>query len=112
MKNIFDIKKLISNKEVIEKLLETENIRVERIVSNGEISPKDFWYNQKNGEWVCLIQGTAIIEFEEEEKEKVKLKAGDYLFIPAYKKHRVSSVSKNPNCIWIAIHGVFSNKMM
>jgi len=105
MKNIFDIKKLISSKEVIETILESKNIRIERIVSNGEISPKDFWYNQDNDEWVCLIQGTAIIEFEEE--EEVKLKEGDYLLIPAHKKHRVSFVSKNPNCIWIAIHGEF-----
>ncbi len=105
MKNIFEIKEVISSKEVIETILESKNIRIERIVSNGEISPKDFWYNQDNDEWVCLIQGTAIIEFEEE--EEVKLKEGDYLLIPAHKKHRVSFVSKNPNCIWIAIHGEF-----
>jgi len=105
MKNIFDIKELISGKEVIETILESKNIRIERIVSNGEVSPKDFWYNQDNDEWVCLVEGTAIIEFEE--GEKVELKKGDYLFIPAYKKHHVSFVSKNPNCIWIAIHGEF-----
>ncbi len=106
MKNIFDIKEVLSSKEVIETILESKNIRIERIVSNGEISPKDFWYNQNNDEWVCLVQGTAIIEFEEE--EEVKLKKGDNLFIPAYKKHRVSFVSKKPNCIWIAIHGEFN----
>ncbi len=106
MKNIFDIKEIISNKEVIETILEAKNIQVERIVSNGEVSPKDFWYNQDNDEWVCLIQGTAILEFEEE--EEVKLKEGDYLLIPAYKKHRVSFLSKEPNCIWITIHGEFN----
>jgi cupin 2 domain-containing protein len=106
MKNIFDIKEPISSKEVTKTILEAKNIRIERIVSNGEVSPKDFWYNQDKDEWVCLVQGSAILEFEKD--KEVKLEEGDFLFIPAYKKHRVSFVSKDPNCIWIAVHGEFN----
>jgi cupin 2 domain-containing protein len=106
VKNIFTSSAALADKpeEVISTLLSLPNITVEQIVSNGNPSPKGFWYEQFKDEWVVLLTGKAELEFE---NSTIPLKAGDYLMIPAFLKHRVKSVSAEPNCIWLAIHGDF-----
>lgn len=74
-----------------------------QIVSFGNTSPTDFWYEQTEDEWVVVLSGEGEIEWVN--GEKLKLKQGDSIFIPSYKKHRVSYTSKNPPCIWLAIYG-------
>lgn len=88
--------------EQIELLLEHENAFIERIVSNGQPSPEGFWYKQDTDEWVLLMQGEAELLFEQD--DKVNLKAGDFIYIPAGKAHRVEQVSAKTNAVWLAIH--------
>lgn len=87
--------------ELFEELLCKENIKIERIISKGHSSPKSGWYKQKNNEWVIVLQGEAVIAFED---EKMHLNAGDYLNIPAYTKHKVKWTLPNSETIWLAIH--------
>ena len=72
--------------------------RVERIVSRGEASPPGFWYDQEEDEWVMLAAGTATVAFED---RRTRLCAGDWLHIPARRRHRVASVSKD--AVWLAV---------
>ena len=60
------------------------------------------WYDQNTDEWVLLLQGETKLEFEDNEIKEMK--AGDYIFIPAHKKHRIKHSSIEPKCIWLAIH--------
>ncbi|ADE55327.1 cupin domain-containing protein [Coraliomargarita akajimensis] len=85
--------------EVLNELLRTQSAKLEHIVSNGEASPADFWYDQTQDEWVALIQGTATLEFE---SGSLALQAGDSLVIPAHLRHRVAHVSQD--AVWIAVH--------
>ena len=103
MKNIFDVNDIdfSANKEITEVLASSENIRIEKIVSFGQITDKDYWYDQSQNEFVILLQGEAQILFDNG-KEK-HLFAGDYLKIPAHVRHQVSFTSVNPVCIWIAV---------
>jgi cupin 2 domain-containing protein len=101
MKSLFDISDYVGNEEVFEEILDKENLRIERIVSSGQTSPGTGWYDQNENEFVILIQGTAELEFHN--GSKVELKSGEYLNIPAHKKHRVTFTSKDPVCIWIAV---------
>ena len=94
-----DIPKDIS-KEILDTIISNETFRLERIVSNGQCSPNDFWYDQSENEWVILLKGNAELEFENEIK---KLSPGDYLNIPAHQKHRVKSTSQTEPTIWLAI---------
>lgn len=57
-KNIFN--KILSDigEEVIETIISSKNIRIERIISNGQYSPPDFWYEQDENEWVILLKGS------------------------------------------------------
>ena len=80
------------------------DFKVERIVSNGQITPDDQVYDQDKDELVFLLQGEARLLFVEEDRE-VKMDKGSYVFIKARCKHRVTYTSKEPPCVWIAVHG-------
>ena len=82
-------------------LFEKDGLKIERILSKGQVSEPGFWYDQNQDEWVIILQGEAEVEFEE---SKVILKKGEHLYIPAHKKHRVSHTSQEPPVIWLAIH--------
>lgn len=91
--------------EFFEVLKESSNLKIERIISKGNVTADEFWYNQPSDEWVILIQGKAKIEFSD--GKITKLESGDHLFIPKFTKHRVVETSTNPLCIWIAVHADF-----
>ncbi|MEG0795239.1 MAG: cupin domain-containing protein [Odoribacter sp.] len=81
-------------------LLNLPNCRIDRIVSSGHSSPKGFWYDQENDEFIYLVQGEATLEFED---HQVTLKQGDYLHIPKNCKHRLERSSIEPICIWLCV---------
>lgn len=102
--NIYQHKKLptAERNELSEKLIETAGITIERIISTGQVTPDGKWFDQEKDEWVLLLQGNAELEFESE--RIMQIKAGDYMNIPAHKKHRVTFTSATPPCIWLAVH--------
>jgi cupin 2 domain-containing protein len=67
-------------------VLDTTQLRIERIVSHGHRSADDFWYDQDQNEWVLLVAGAARLEFE---NELVEMSPGSFLNIPAHRRHRV-----------------------
>jgi cupin 2 domain-containing protein len=88
--------------ELVDLLADNDQVRIERIVSRGHASPPGFWYEQHQDEFVLLLQGQAELELLEP-KERLCLQAGDYLLIPARRKHRVVSTSSEVDCIWLAV---------
>ncbi|PLY11849.1 cupin domain-containing protein [Sulfurimonas sp. CVO] len=101
-KNIFKNIPKPSENEFFEELISKNGIKIERIISHGHKSSQFEWYNQTNDEWVILLQGEAVISFEDE--ASVKLFAGDFINIPAHKKHRVSWTKPDEDTIWLAVH--------
>ncbi len=87
--------------EVSELLLQRPGIRLERILSTGQASPPGFWYDQAEDEWVAVLQGEGVLQWED--GRLTELRAGDWLLIPAHQKHRVERTSITPPCIWLAI---------
>lgn len=85
--------------ELFEQLLQTDKLRIERILSAPGSSSGP--YNQDQDEWVLLLQGQAVLELE---GEQVNLSAGEALFLPTQTPHRVLDTSKEPPCIWLAVH--------
>ncbi len=98
--NLFD--NLIQNlpQEVVETLVRTADVQIERIVSHGHASPADFWYDQPQHEWVIVLQGAARLQFED---GSVEMKVGDFLNIPAYKKHRVDWTTPAEPTVWLGV---------
>lgn len=89
--------------EKFSELLRYENLRIERIVSNGQASPPGFWYDQEQAEWVLLLAGQATLRFENENTLQA-LSAGDYLLIPAHCRHRVEWTDPEQTTLWLTIH--------
>ncbi|MEI6891031.1 MAG: cupin domain-containing protein [Pontiella sp.] len=86
--------------EQVEVLAESSTVRIERVVSEGHASPDGFWYDQEQNEWVLLVSGSAVLEFEDGER---KMNPGDHILIPAHQKHRVVSTSSPEKAIWLAV---------
>ena len=91
-----------STDEYIEILKSDSNVRIERIVSEGQISPPGFWYDQDEWEYVIVLQGSAEIETL---SEKINMNAGDWIIISEHERHKVTYTSKEPPCVWLAVFG-------
>lgn len=94
--------------ELTSVLVQSANIRVERIVSLGHASPKGFWYDQVEHEFVLLLQGQARMRIQDERAEQsresiIELISGDWLNIPAHQKHRVEWTTPDQPTIWLAV---------
>ena len=101
--NLFDLPCPLPDGELFTDLLLTDSVRIERIVSGGQTTPASQWYDQEEDEWVALLQGEAILEYDT--GENLRLSAGDHILLPAHRRHRVAYTSTEPPCIWIAIFG-------
>lgn len=103
MANLFDPTPPEITAEIIQVLLAADNFRLERIVSNGQATPPGEWYDQDTQEWVALLSGGAGLRFEDEAEPRV-LSPGDYLLIPAHRRHRVEWTAPEPPTVWLALH--------
>lgn len=98
--NIFDALPQKMPKEVVETLIQAADVRIERIISHGHASPADFWYDQPQHEWVIVLKGAARLQFED---GMVEMKVGDFLNIPAHKKHRVDWTTPDEPTVWLGV---------
>lgn len=89
--------------ELFEILIETTNFRLERIVSAAQATPPGEWYDQDAHEWVVLLRGAAGLRFEDEPEPR-RLHPGDYLLIPAHRRHRVEWTDPTQATVWLALH--------
>jgi len=96
--NIYDLPELPLPEELTTVLAECGNVRIERIVSTGQVSD---WYDQPETEFVALLSGSAVVEYEN--GETVAMLRGDTLLIKPHEKHRVSFTSNEPPCIWLCV---------
>lgn len=88
--------------EVFAALVDTAGVLIERIVSHGQASPPDFWYEQARAEWVLVVQGAARLQWDD--GSLVALRAGDHLLIPAHRRHRVDWTDPAQPTVWVAVH--------
>jgi len=87
--------------EIFSELLNSRHFRIERIVSRGHCSPKDYWYDQTENEWIIVLQGKAKLLFED--NRLVELNVGDYLNISAHQKHRIEWTDPTIETVWLAV---------
>lgn len=87
-------------RELVSTLVADANTRIERIVSLGHASPEGFWYDQDEHEWVLVLRGAARLQFAE---ETIELGPGDYVNIPAHRKHRVAWTTPSEHTVWLAV---------
>lgn len=100
-RNLFNDMPVNVSEEMSQTLAKSENVRIERIISKGQASPENFWYDQQQNEWVIVLKGSAAIRFEN--GNIVDLHAGDFVNIPAHQRHRVEWTDSNSETIWLAV---------
>ena len=88
--------------EIVEIFAKGKNVRIERIVSFGQVSPGGVWYDQDQTEWVVVLKGEARLLIEGDESP-IHMKPGDYVTIPAHSRHRVEWTMVNAPTIWLAV---------
>jgi cupin 2 domain-containing protein len=88
--------------EMTEVLLFARGVRLERIVSHGQVSPPGFWYDQDEAEWVLVLHGSARLAIAGERQDRL-LCEGDVLFLPAHCHHRVTWTDPNIPTVWLAL---------
>lgn len=86
--------------ELFTTLLESADVRIERIVSHGHASPPGFWYDQDKAEWVVVLTGAARLRFEDGE---IEMRPGAFVNIPAHRKHRVEWTTPDEPTVWLAV---------
>jgi cupin 2 domain-containing protein len=101
--NIFSAIPQGTDKETLDIILDSGNLRIERIISGGHSTPPGQWYDQEQDEWVILLAGSAAVMFEGS-SEAISLKPGDYVTIPAHRRHRVERTDEVEETIWLAVH--------
>jgi cupin 2 domain-containing protein len=87
--------------ELVSELVRGRHVRVERIVSRGQVSPPGFWYDQDEHELVVVLAGRARLELEG--RGEVSLGPLDWLNIPAHVRHRVSFTEPDEDTLWLAV---------
>ena len=102
MNNLFEDIPGDLDEEFFQTLLTTEEMRIERIVSRGNASPAEGWYDQAHGEFVALLTGGARLEFDDGSEKT--LKAGDWLVIPPHRRHRVAWTDPDTDSVWLTVH--------
>lgn len=107
MNNLFTQLSARLQEEITETILSAESVRIERIVSRGQASPEGFWYDQDEHEWIVVLQGAARLRFEH---EVVDLNSGDFMNIPAHRKHRVEWTTPDGPTIWLAVFYAIGDK--
>ena len=88
--------------EISDCLLQSKDMKIQRIVSRGHCSEPGFWYDQDQHEWVLLLKGEATLRFREDDRI-VHLSEGMHLNIPAHVQHRVEWTTVAEDCMWLAV---------
>lgn len=102
MPNIFQPLPSISKDEFFEVLAQGRDVKIEKIVSKGQVTPKGEWLEGKQDEWVLVLAGAARLSFKE--GRVLDLKPGDYVNIPANIRHRVEWTDPKQKTVWLAVH--------
>jgi cupin 2 domain-containing protein len=89
--------------EQLDVLLEGPGLRLERIVSLGHATPPGEWYDQAANEWVLVLRGRAHLLLEGE-PAPLLMGPGDYLLIPAHRRHRVEWTEPSQPTVWLTLH--------
>ena len=79
------------------------HLRIERIISRGQVTPPGQWYDGARDEWVAVLAGAARLRFEGEAAPRA-LAPGDWLRIPAHARHRVEWTDPEVPTVWLAVH--------
>ena len=103
MSNLFDDVPARLPAERVDVLVSAPEVRVERIVSTGHVTPPGEWYDEAVDEWVVVLRGRARLRIENEPDMR-DLYPGDHMLLRAHVRHRVEWTDDAGPTVWLAVH--------
>lgn len=100
--NLFADLPQAATEELLTPLAAGNRFRLLRVVSTGQATPPDEWYDQPENEWVVLLSGRAGLRIAGETTRE--LVPGDWMLLPAHRRHRVEWTAQDQPTVWIAVH--------
>ena len=75
---------------------------VSNLQASSDIMSDDanIFSDQPQHEWVIVLQGAAKLQFDD---GMVEMKVGDFINIPAFKKHRVDWTTPDEPTVWLGV---------
>lgn len=102
-RNLFaDVPEALAEEQFLE-LVAGPGVSIERIVSTGQSTTGDHWFEQDWTEWVVVLRGAARLRFEDEPADR-ELGPGDWVEIAPGRRHRVAWTSPDEPTVWLAVH--------
>lgn len=99
LKNIF--RDAETDTVLVETLVESENVMMQRIVARGQALKPDSFGPQGDNNFLLLLNGQLTIETE---NEKVNLTPGGYIVTTPNQKIRVDSTSQDGEAVLLSVH--------
>ena len=103
MTNLFAKLPARSADELVDVLAAGGAVRIERIVSTGQVTPPGQWLCQDEAEWVIVLRGRATLRFEGD-PSPIALEVGDHVTIAPRRRHRVEWTDPDQPTVWLAVH--------
>jgi cupin 2 domain-containing protein len=100
--NLFAAVPSSTPREVVDVLVADAAMRLERIVSTGHVTAPGEWYDQDRDEWVVVLRGRARLTLDD--GNVLTLAPGDWIHIPAHRRHRVEWTDPGEPTVWLALH--------
>lgn len=98
MKNIYTVTGN-PDREICFDLFQSDKYRIESITSMGQGTD---WMQQDEDEFCLIICGSAVLEWECDGQSQIfQMKAGDSVFIPRTRRHRVVKTDEYTETRWI-----------
>lgn len=101
--NLFSNIPDILPEELFSSIIKRDTVHIERIVSKGHSTLPEQWYDQAWDEWVIVLEGQAVLVYEQN-LQTLPMTVGDYVLIPAHTKHRVEWTAPDSQTVWLAVH--------
>jgi len=99
--NLFGREEAAGLSETVRSLFVSGGVRIEQIVSHGHASAPGFWYEQEMDEWVAVLEGEAVLEWED--GTSLRMVPGDWVLLPALERHRVAWTAPDRPTVWLAV---------
>ena len=103
LSNLFDDLPVRLPTERIDVLVSAPGIRVERIVSTGQVTAPGEWLEQDSDEWVVVLRGRARLRIESQ-ATPLDLQPGHHVLLRAHVRHRVEWTDDVGPTVWLAVH--------
>ncbi|MBZ9770997.1 hypothetical protein [Mesorhizobium sp. CO1-1-8] len=99
------LKGSIDRPPTIETLFENNIVKIDRITVRGQITPAGVFPDEPSNEFVQLIQGHMVLEYQtaDGENKKMSLRAGDYAMKAPTERTRADFTSPDEDTVYLKI---------